>query len=634
MSLTTSCGIALAISMLIILVSIVLCIYKYVSYMRSDVQSSKYILTSLQIMVIGSFLALVTIFFPVYYVDYFAEEHGFLTVLKSILLSIQNTLQVYTLNAVFDGFNEFFKDPERVNQALRTVYTFYASVLYVLAPALVATFILSLFSETSARIKYALRIGADIYLFSELNERSITLAKDIKINPDLKGKKVIVFAGVQKKDGDECVDLLERAKRLGAICFKQDITNVRLKRAYKNIKRKLYFINENEDDNISNALDVIKECLKYKNLNSQKTELYIFAASVESETLINSTNIGNVKVRRVNDNKNLVWQTLRHNSVFEDADAAYPDSEDRKLNIAVVGCGNYGTELLKALCWLGQMPKYSLSIHVFDKDANVEEKVRCIAPELIARNGIMQDGESQYSLYFYPNTDVTGSSFINELSKIGRVTSVFITLGSDILNVDTAIRIRTEFLRHKGYSETRPSIYPVVYSRVRSATADNGSKLVISSRDDEISYNLKFIGGIDARYSVENIEQTELEKTAQSYHLIWAKRYGNQHAVYIATKKFDKYEYYRSSSIAQAIYIEYLKKLKASKKIIFEAEDKVLFNEYEHRRWNAYMRAEGYVYAEDRYDLAKMHKDLKPFDELSDEDKAKDEVWSIAINQK
>lgn len=49
----------------------------------------------------------------------------------------------------------------------------------------------------------------------------------------------------------------------------------------------------------------------------------------------------------------------------------------------------------------------------------------------------------------------------------------------------------------------------------------------------------------------------------------------------------------------------------------------------EHRRWNAYMRAEGYVFSgskekSSRNDLAKMHHDLVDFSSLTDEEKRKD----------
>ena len=49
----------------------------------------------------------------------------------------------------------------------------------------------------------------------------------------------------------------------------------------------------------------------------------------------------------------------------------------------------------------------------------------------------------------------------------------------------------------------------------------------------------------------------------------------------------------------------------------------------EHCRWNAYMRAEGYVYSgspekSSRNDLGKMHHDLVNYEALTEEEKRKD----------
>ena len=45
----------------------------------------------------------------------------------------------------------------------------------------------------------------------------------------------------------------------------------------------------------------------------------------------------------------------------------------------------------------------------------------------------------------------------------------------------------------------------------------------------------------------------------------------------------------------------------------------------EHKRWNAYMRSEGYSYAVNRNDMAKQHNCLVPFDKLNEDDKIKDD---------
>jgi hypothetical protein len=59
------------------------------------------------------------------------------------------------------------------------------------------------------------------------------------------------------------------------------------------------------------------------------------------------------------------------------------------------------------------------------------------------------------------------------------------------------------------------------------------------------------------------------------------------------------------------------------------ADEKVAIGRVEHVRWNAYMRTEGYQYSqskskESRNDLAKIHNNLVPVTELSDDDLRKD----------
>ena len=96
---------------------------------------------------------------------------------------------------------------------------------------------------------------------------------------------------------------------------------------------------------------------------------------------------------------------------------------------------------------------------------------------------------------------------------------------------------------------------------------------------------------------------------------------------------FWQYEYNYRSSMASAIH------MKARIACGFSFADKEgsalteeernTLERLEHRRWNTYLRSEGYVYSgspdsSSRNDLAKMHHNLVDFASLSEEDKRKD----------
>ena len=55
--------------------------------------------------------------------------------------------------------------------------------------------------------------------------------------------------------------------------------------------------------------------------------------------------------------------------------------------------------------------------------------------------------------------------------------------------------------------------------------------------------------------------------------------------------------------------------------------------EQEHRRWNAYMRSEGFIYNAKRFDLGKMHSDIRPYSELPSSEKNKDIHMDMICSQ-
>ena len=131
-------------------------------------------------------------------------------------------------------------------------------------------------------------------------------------------------------------------------------------------------------------------------------------------------------------------------------------------------------------------------------------------------------------------------------------------------------------------------------------------------------YGIYFIGDMKSRYTIESVEQNELDAEALKCHLHWVDK--SQEAD--ARAKYNKYEYYRRSSYAEAIYMQFRQDLG-----ITDACDADTLKEWEHKRWNTFMRSEGYVgMGTEKDDLCKTHPSLIPYQDLSDFEKDKDGI--------
>ncbi|MGN1103983.1 MAG: hypothetical protein ACI4QI_03825 [Candidatus Coproplasma sp.] len=613
----TSCTIALILSAVLFVFFIVFgCVihFRHVKISKNSSGRNSFILTSFQIFLVGFFISAVVIFFPIYYHDYFSDNADFLKFIKSLLLSIHNTMRLFILDGDFEIIQTTVNSVT-VSEGLAKAYSLYSAILFVVAPVLTAGIVLSFFKNVSASVKYALSPKADIYVMSELNERSIALAEDILTNPEIKGRRVVLFAGVFEREEEEHLDLVEQAKRLGAICFRKDVTEIGLKPRSKGIKRKIYFVGDDEDINLKQALSMITAFRPNPLLNTKDTHLYVMAGSVESEVLLDAADNGDMHVRRVRRARNFAIDTLKKYSIF---DTQLTKEGKKLISIVIVGLGHYGLELFKAFCWCGQMDGYILQIHIFDAEDNLDKKIAASAPEIIKYNHKAIEGEPFYDIFFHENVDVTRPEFLEELSSLKDISSVYVCLGDDEMNIATAMRMRMQFTRDgETFNRIQPAIYAVVYSSIKSETFTRNGGLKSINGDD---YGITFIGSMKERYALSFIEQNELEAEGLKYHLAWAK---GEEEIERCKALYERYEYYRRSSISKALHVYYRKQLNLMD--IPDLQDKMM----EHNRWNAYTRAEGYVYGEGKNYVAKTHPDLIPYGELSEREKAKDKIVGV-----
>lgn len=589
------------------------------------VGASKYkrkrFITSRNTMFTGTFLAASALLAPIYF-DAFGKDGGLIRVVKTLLVSFHHTIRLFVIDSDFDIIIQAVEKLGE-NDFLATVYSTFAAVLFLCAPILSFDFILSFFKNISAYRKYLFKYFANAYVFSELNEKSVALARSILAK---ERGSAIVFTDVFDKNEESTYELVEQAKEIGAICFKNDILTVNFKLHSK--KKPIYFftIGEEDKENIEQSYGLVKSYL-----NRENTRLFFFSTSATGELIMTSANKGAIRVRRVDVTQSMIYRTLyemettviqqRAEGVAEEdikkdlfMNARPTEDGMKRIGAVVVGCGSRGSEMVRTLTWFCQMDGYRVSIDAFDRRPNAEAKLKTTCPELMDEryNGVYVEGEAQYMIHVHSGIDTDTSDFAERISELTDTTYVFVALGSDEENIKTAVDLRVLF--------ERMGIHPIIQAIVESTETTASIEGICNFKGQ--AYDIDAIGDIRSRYSRDVIIDSELEEDALERHL----KYGKE-------SDFWTYEYNYRSSMASALHM--VARIACGiagaekKEGELTGAEKDAIERLEHRRWNAYTRSIGYVYSgspdkSSRNDLGKMHHNLVIFDDLSEEDKRKD----------
>ncbi len=558
------------------------------------------VLTPFNVLFGGLFISVMLMLAPIYgEIIETPEFHP----LKVFLFSLHNAFQIFTIDA---DKEIILNNIHSASSALNAVYSAVLSVEFVAGPLLTFGFLISFFRNIFVFGSYLLHWFGSVYVFSELNERSLALAEDIRDNHK---RAVLVFTDVFESNDESSFENVERARELGALCFKKDILSINFRLHCASSQISFFTIGEDEVENIAQSLKLIADYGDREN-----TRLYAFSTRVESELTFTQAAKGKMKVRRINDVRSRVSHILYEEGhrLFETA-APLPDGS-KEIGALIVGMGGHGLEMLKALAWYGQMDGYHIRIDAFDGDPLAEDKFSAICPELMSPvyNGVSVPGEAEYKITVHSGTEAGTKTFADAVASLGEITYVLVALGSDELNIKTAVELRMQFER----LHMHPIIQTIVYSRVECEALQG----VKNFRGQP--YDIEFTGDLRTTFSEALIIDSRLEAEALARHLKWGEE-----------AEFWQYEYNYRSSLASAIHMRARVACgipgAAKNEADVTPEEQLAIERLEHRRWNAYMRAEGYVYSgspekSSRNDLGKMHHDLVNYEALTEEEKRKD----------
>lgn len=503
----------------------------------------------------------------------------------SITASLFNTFRVFLFNEDMNFVLEAFSDGR---------IRLYISLLYVVAPILLLTSILSYIAEVSTQLKLGLyRFGKkDFYIFSELNIKSILLAEDLVRH---NSKARLIFTDDQNKSESIQFNLVERAKTLGALFIHSGLLESNWLQKLKRHRVHFMLLSENQHNNLELGI-----ALNQRYQSILNGGLYILSESVESEMLLDSMEKSGLKIRRISEIQTIVQNLFINHPLYESAQNGY-------IEVLVIGGGSIGTEVVKTAAWCGQMEHHTLSITLVDYDQLAFEKLKLTCPELVDTCNIE-----------FKCIHVETPELYDLLNDHQTATYVVIALSEDDFNSRTAITIRSYFERIR-FGRTMPKILTHVESFEKSRLLQN----LKSSQNQPFSI-IPF-GSKESIYQSHALLQNELEAKALKLHLYLGYK----------EKEFDEAEYNRKASIATALHAEY--KIRSVGGTDYKDYAQYLLNpdhmdrqkRVEHDRWNAYTRADGFVSASldeakeymvhikhHKNNLAKKHACLIPFDDL------------------
>ena len=550
----------------------------------------------------GVFLASVAMCFPVMNMQ---ENAGI-----ALAMCISHSIRMFVVDTGADDILSMLTRDMLGSMLLP--YKMLAATLYLLAPVFTLGVVLQYFSNTFERLRMRLKKKHDLYIFSELNTRSLEIATDMWSCAKKAGRRLeIVFCCSDKKDSVN-TDQEKSARKLNAVLLPEEIMHVRLNSQRRRVN--YYIISEDDDANVDQTLKMIHDMTggsawyTKQRLCQRNVTLHCYATNAEAEILLDAKDKQDLKVVLVDEVRDAVYEQLYEYPLYTNQ-MKTGGAKQNTLTLLIVGGGKAGCEFLKAAVWSGQMISYKLNIHLFDLEGtNLQERLEEECPELLAEEG-------NYQICIHEG-DVFSGTMQSELDALGQVDYCVSALEDDERSIRAAVWMRRHFCAKTGY--TKPFICAYVQSLAKkmavSELSENTRRKTGLSYDivpfgcgggyygNDAAFVLEYLGlgvqshyfrlnrGSDAesrRYAVQNFYEKQGNRRssiANGMHIntkLWEMGYG----ILRVPEKGEELECYRRC-VKPVDFAEILASLS-------ETERAAYYN-LEHERWMAYVRTEGW----------------------------------------
>lgn len=518
------------------------------------------------------FVATYIIYIPVFFSIY--------NPLPGMIGNLVHTLRIVTIDADITQFYDVIIGEISENVLLQ-LYIVLLGIVHIALPAVSAltavTVLLRCFS--TIQLFFANKRKRPMFVFSEINERSMHLAKSLKhIKCD------VVFA-------DSTADMLGD-KILGKhklICKEESISELEI-RSKKGKNIYFFCISDDEDLSLSHALQLLERFTAEKESNQEHIHIYQFSKHQDFSVFIDSANKGALDVRCINEYEILIYNLLDQ----------YPlmNYGEKSIHVLLHGLSTMNEVALKAIAWCGQISGFSLRISVVGIDiAKKVQDLRVMVP------GLFTD---RYDIRFYDCE--SEKEIVDTISReCTDINYIIVSDESDNITMEQGILLRRLFYKLDKKFAACPPIFcyikePAKFKLIESLTTAE------SNPKRKMSYSLTPFGSLDEVFTYERLVDSPLEKLAKNVHLAYEEIFSDGDIdVKDALKRYNIFEVNKRSNRANALHIRYkLLLLGLDYTDDPDAKEVVLSDYYseasieqmsisEHDRWMAFLETEGWI---------------------------------------
>lgn len=514
---------------------------------------------------------------------------------------------------------------------LASVYGIVMSVLNIFAPILGGALLLDILLGVLPELRLRFSSRRHKFVFSELNDESITLAEDICRDQNYRNlipmgrfdrKPAILFADAYCDDDSESsAELHSRAGDIGAICVKKDLLHISLKRS-KSVNYFLIDVDAHANiSTLSQLLEGREDGTRLWPVDPSREEpisrIFVFRQDDSGKALIkricedHKAAADQILIRQVPDQMNAAINLMYEVPLFLPLLFKSGDQK-RELHITILGSGPLAEETFKAAYWCGQMADVRVHMHVLDRNASaMEQRVRDIYPELLesCRSGspLLRvrpfDERGGYNPPYFETAeflDMAGMDCVSgyPAAVLENTDYYIVALETDEQNLLIANQLKLHAARRA--MDSGSPVHPVIAPAVEDQRLARAAQVLKPG-----AYEPYFVpfASLESRYSCKNVFLTSFTEQTVSIKSIYRKE--NQ-------KKDQDDGYTNQSSAARAVHAPYklfglglIRQVDLEKDIDLRyrvegpvqltPEQEHQFAWVEHRRWNAFIRSQGFI---------------------------------------